>query len=54
MPGVKHLDVRATGGLDDTVESFDAAAGTGTGFKFWELSPDALVETVRWAVQTYR
>lgn len=46
--------VRATGGLDDTVENFDPNAGTGTGFKLWDLSPDALVETVRWAVDTWR
>jgi starch synthase len=26
--------VRATGGLDDTIEEWNAAAGTGTGFKF--------------------
>jgi starch synthase len=46
--------VRATGGLDDTVENYDAAAGTGTGFKFWDLNPDALVATVEWATRTYR
>jgi len=26
--------VRATGGLDDTIEEWDAEKGTGTGFKF--------------------
>jgi starch synthase len=26
--------VRATGGLDDTIEEWDAATGEGTGFKF--------------------
>lgn len=46
--------VRATGGLDDTVENYDPRTGEGTGFKFWDLYPDALVETVRWAVETYR
>src|SRR5713101_7809571 len=30
--------VRATGGLDDTVESFDVEHGTGTGFKFTEYT----------------
>ena len=30
--------VRATGGLDDTIESFDLEHGTGTGFKFVEYS----------------
>jgi starch synthase len=46
--------VRATGGLDDTVENFDERTGAGTGFKFQDLYADALVETVRWAVDTYR
>jgi len=40
--------VRAVGGLDDTV-SHDI-----TGFKFSELSPRALAETVAWAVHVYR
>jgi len=46
--------VRATGGLDDTVENYDPATGQGTGFKFWDLTVDALVGTVKWAVDTYR
>lgn len=46
--------VRATGGLDDTVESFDEATGEGTGFKLQDLYVDALVSTVAWAVETYR
>jgi starch synthase len=46
--------VRATGGLDDTVENYDPATGEGTGFKLWDLSPETLVATVRWAVDTYR
>jgi starch synthase len=40
--------VRAVGGLDDTVENFV------TGFKFDELSPEALAQTTEWAVNTYR
>jgi len=35
--------VRATGGLDDTIEPFDVEQGTGTGFKFAEYSGRALV-----------
>jgi starch synthase len=46
--------VRATGGLDDTVESYDPVTGAGTGFKLWDLNVDSLVATVAWAVETYR
>jgi starch synthase len=46
--------VRATGGLDDTVDNYDPATGQGTGFKLWDLTVDALVGTVKWAVDTYR
>ena len=45
--------VRATGGLEDTVQQYDEASGTGTGFKFWEPSATALYYTVGWAVSTY-
>ncbi len=45
--------VRATGGLDDTVQQYDERAGKGTGFKFWEPSGGALYYTVGWAVSTY-
>jgi starch synthase len=46
--------VRATGGLDDTVEAYDPATGAGTGFKLWDLTVDSLVATVAWAIETYR
>jgi starch synthase len=46
--------VRATGGLDDTVDNYEADTGRGTGFKLWDLNVDSLVATVRWAVETYR
>jgi len=45
--------VRATGGLDDTVENFNEKTWEGTGFKFNNLSADALYDTVGWAVYTY-
>jgi starch synthase len=45
--------VRATGGLDDTVENYNEAAGAGTGFKFWEISGRALFYTIGWAVSTW-
>jgi starch synthase len=46
--------VRATGGLDDTVENYDESTGAGTGFKFWDLNQDSLVGAVEWATKTYR
>ena len=45
--------VRATGGLDDTVEQYDESTGAGTGFKFWEPSAQAIYYTVGWAVSTW-
>lgn len=46
--------VRATGGLDDTVQQCDERTGEGTGFKLEQLSVDSLVETARWAVRVWR
>lgn len=46
--------VRATGGLFDTVQNFDAATGEGTGFTFVDYSPQALLGTLRWALDVYR
>ena len=45
--------VRATGGLIDTVVSYDPATGNGTGFVFWDLTPGAIADTVGWALSTY-
>ncbi len=45
--------VRATGGLDDTIENYDAYHKSGTGFKFYDATPTALLNTVQWAVDTY-
>jgi hypothetical protein len=45
--------VRATGGLDDSVEPFDLEHGTGTGFKFTEYSGEALLYAVRQALHHY-
>ena len=45
--------VRATGGLDDTIEQFDPKTLRGTGFKFKEYTGDALLESVRTALGVY-
>ncbi len=42
--------VRATGGLDDTVDDVDENPEAGTGFKFAEYAPTALAATVRRAL----
>jgi starch synthase len=45
--------VRATGGLDDTVQQFDPARGTGTGFKFQPYTGGAFLEKIREALYFY-
>jgi len=45
--------VRATGGLDDTIELFDLEHGTGTGFKFWDYTGGALLYTIRQALHHF-
>jgi starch synthase len=45
--------VRATGGLVDTVDSFDPASGVGTGFSFRAYDPAALLSTLQLALQVY-
>jgi len=45
--------VRATGGLDDTIETFDLEHGTGTGFKFVEYSGAAMMYAVRQALHHF-
>ncbi len=45
--------VRATGGLEDTVENYEEATGKGTGFKFSEASASALYYAIGWAVSTW-
>ena len=45
--------VRATGGLDDTIEPFDPASGRGTGFKFSEYTGPALLAALHEALATY-
>jgi starch synthase len=45
--------VRATGGLDDTVEQFDPATGAGTGFKFAPYTAEGLIDKIREALYWY-
>ena len=45
--------VRATGGLDDTIENYQPFTGRGDGFKFYDATAEALYGTVKWAVDTY-
>jgi starch synthase len=46
--------VRATGGLDDTIEPWDARTGRGTGFKFSDYSGETLLMMIRAALLAYR
>ena len=46
--------VRATGGLDDTIEPWDARTGKGTGFKFTDYTGEALLATVKQALLAYQ
>ncbi len=45
--------VRATGGLVDTVRTYSEQTGDGTGFVFRDLTPDALANTIGWALSTH-
>lgn len=45
--------VRATGGLEDTIEDFDPATGKGTGFKFQKYISAELLKTIQRAVKGY-
>lgn len=45
--------VRATGGLDDTIQNFVLKTHQGTGFKFEEYNSWALLQCVRTALGTY-
>jgi starch synthase len=46
--------VRATGGLDDTIESWDARTGKGTGFKFSDYNGESLLLTIKHALLAYQ
>jgi starch synthase len=46
--------VRATGGLEDTIEPWDATSGKGTGFRFTDYTGEALLLTIKHALQAFR
>jgi starch synthase len=46
--------VRATGGLDDTIEHWDARTGKGTGFKFTDYNGESLLLTIKEALRAFR
>lgn len=45
--------VRATGGLDDTIEEYHASAGTGTGFKFARYESSEMLKALGRAVKAW-
>ena len=45
--------VRATGGLDDTVQNFDENTGTGNGLKFGPYAAAAMLEKIREGLYFY-
>ncbi|MFQ5901078.1 MAG: glycogen synthase GlgA [Thermodesulfobacteriota bacterium] len=46
--------VRATGGLDDTIEDYNPSKQRGNGFKFREYSSQALVSKVKEAIKVFK
>lgn len=46
--------VRATGGLDDTIQGYNPKTGKGNGFKFSEYSAQKLIESVKSAVSLFQ
>jgi starch synthase len=46
--------VRATGGLDDTIEPWDTRTGKGSGFKFSDYTGEALLATIKQALVAYQ
>jgi starch synthase len=46
--------VRATGGLDDTIEPWDPTTGKGTGFKFSAYSGVALLNSIQEALRAFK
>lgn len=45
--------VRGTGGLADTVDNYYEPTGDGTGFIFYDLTPNSIADSVGWALATF-
>jgi len=45
--------VRATGGLSETVKEYNPETGQGTGFRFYDYSPQALLDSLRKAMNYF-
>ena len=45
--------VRATGGLEDTIEDYNQVTGTGTGFKFYGSNPQDFWQTIQRALALF-
>jgi len=45
--------VRNTGGLADTIQQYNQTTGEGTGFKFDDLHPQAISNTLQWVINTW-
>ncbi len=45
--------VRATGGLDDTIQQFDQNSGEGTGFKFVQYETGAFLDQIKEALKVF-
>ena len=46
--------VRATGGLDDTIQPFDLVTGQGNGFKFKGYTTQEMLQAIQEALQVYK
>jgi starch synthase len=46
--------VRATGGLDDTIENWDPINKKGTGFKFTGYTGEEMLATIRTALEVFK
>lgn len=46
--------VRAVGGLDDTISDYDTSSDMGTGFKFTDYTPEALIGAIERAINLFK